>query len=302
MIRVYFAYPEDHAKADEGQSVYMPAINLYGLCKKQFEQELGLVVDVALMMSGVGALNGASKLGKIVGAIELAYGAADIVVREYRSQIAKSEDGQQFLKVWDKVSTLMMIYGVGRLLTDLPGVFREIRGAWKRYRGGAGKELDASTARDIEAKIDDMVPDEAAVKEAAKASGVGPGWGEPWDPPKHWNGPRNHGEWTGPRGNSSWIDDREDVIRVVGRDAKTGKANPIHYYKGRVDFSPYAQDTFTVKGLKGTGVDSNAGSEEDQRVLDEARRAQFAGGRQQMAFRTTRWFRRLRAHAPPRGR
>jgi hypothetical protein len=87
---------------------------------------------------------------------------------------------------------------------------------------------------------------------------VRPGWNEPFELPKNWNGPVNHGEWVGPKGNSSWIDDRPEVIRIVGVDQATGKANPIVFYKGRVEFSAYAQGTLEVKGLVGTKVDSNA--------------------------------------------
>jgi hypothetical protein len=78
-----------------------------------------------------------------------------------------------------------------------------------------------------------------------------PGWNEPWTPPKSWNGPVNHGEWTGPKGNSRWIDDRPEVIRVVGRNPATGEANPIDFYKGQADFSKWKQGEFTVPGLKG---------------------------------------------------
>jgi hypothetical protein len=83
--------------------------------------------------------------------------------------------------------------------------------------------------------------------------GSRPGFNEHWDPPEHWNGPRNHGEWTGPgpRGNTSWIDDRTEVKRIVGTDPITGRANPIDFYKGEVDFSKWKQGEFTVRGLVG---------------------------------------------------
>jgi len=87
--------------------------------------------------------------------------------------------------------------------------------------------------------------------------GVGPGWGDPWTPPRNWNGPRNHGRWTGVRGNSAWIDTRPEVIRVVGTNPTTGEANPILFYMGRADFSPYVQEVLTVPGLVGTSVDVN---------------------------------------------
>jgi hypothetical protein len=84
-----------------------------------------------------------------------------------------------------------------------------------------------------------------------------PGWNEPWTPPKGWNGPVNHGEWTGPKGNSNWIDTRPEVIEIVGIDPKTGKANPIPFYQGEVDFSKWLKGELTVTGLEGTKVNSN---------------------------------------------
>jgi hypothetical protein len=68
----------------------------------------------------------------------------------------------------------------------------------------------------------------------------------------------NHGEWTGPRGNSNWIDNRPEVIKIVGVDPATGKANPIPFYKGEVDFSKWSKGELTVPGLQGTKVKSNA--------------------------------------------
>jgi hypothetical protein len=61
-----------------------------------------------------------------------------------------------------------------------------------------------------------------------------------------------------PKGNSIWVDDRPEVARIVGIDPVTGKANPIVFYKGRVEFSDYAQGSIEVKGLVGTKVNSNA--------------------------------------------
>ena len=66
-----------------------------------------------------------------------------------------------------------------------------------------------------------------------------------------WNGPSNHGEWLGDRGNSGWIDDRPEVIKIVGVDPETGKANPIMFRDGRVDFSEFSQKNYKIEGLTG---------------------------------------------------
>ncbi|MGW4057784.1 hypothetical protein ACWEGE_05870 [Amycolatopsis sp. NPDC004747] len=73
---------------------------------------------------------------------------------------------------------------------------------------------------------------------------------EGWSPSRSWNGPVNHGRWTGVRGNSGWIDDRPEVMRVVGR-SNTGEANAIFFNGGVVDFSPWSQGEIVVSGLTG---------------------------------------------------
>jgi hypothetical protein len=74
--------------------------------------------------------------------------------------------------------------------------------------------------------------------------------GGPWSPPKSWNGPANHGRWMGVRGNSGWIDDRAEVIRIVGK-APSGEANPIPFRQGVVDFGKWSQGELEVPGLTG---------------------------------------------------
>lgn len=72
-----------------------------------------------------------------------------------------------------------------------------------------------------------------------------------WTPPKHWNGPVNHGRWEGAPGNSGWIDDRPEVREIVGTNAATGEANPIPFKEGQVDFGKWKQGEVTVPELTG---------------------------------------------------
>ena len=117
---------------------------------------------------------------------------------------------------------------------------------------GDGTSVDSERGRNDEGAASD------GVKVSSTSNLSRPGWNEPWQPPKNWNGPVNNGKWTGPKGNSSWVDDRPEVARIVGTDPVTGKTNPIIFYKGRVEFSDYAQGNIEVKGLVGTKVDNNA--------------------------------------------
>jgi len=74
--------------------------------------------------------------------------------------------------------------------------------------------------------------------------------GSSWTPQKGWNGPAKHGRWLGVRGNSGWVDERAEVIKIVGR-GPDGEANPIAFRQGAVDFGPWSQGELQVPGLNG---------------------------------------------------
>jgi hypothetical protein len=103
--------------------------------------------------------------------------------------------------------------------------------AWARRGSGTADDV----IRDMTAARAGRPPDPAA---------------EGWTAPRGWNGPSNHGRWSGARGNSGWIDDRPEVIRVVGRSG-TGEANPIFFREGTVEFTPWSQGEIIVPGLTG---------------------------------------------------
>jgi hypothetical protein len=93
--------------------------------------------------------------------------------------------------------------------------------------------------------VDDVLGEMTAARAARPAAQAAS-----WTPPRGWNGPSNHGRWSGVRGNSGWIDDRSEVIRIVGRSAG-GEANPIPYRQGEVDFGRWSQGELRVSGLVG---------------------------------------------------
>jgi len=117
----------------------------------------------------------------------------------------------------------------------------------------AESEVDAvlqSWARRASGNADDLMREMTASRAGRTTAEGGAAAEAAWTPPRSWNGPANHGRWTGVRGNSAWIDDRPEVMRVVGRSA-TGEANPILFRQGVVDFSPWSQGELTVAGLTG---------------------------------------------------
>ncbi|WP_179788470.1 eCIS core domain-containing protein [Actinopolymorpha rutila] len=113
------------------------------------------------------------------------------------------------------------------------------------------------TAEEVEAAVQGWAQrgtgtvDDVLAEMTASRAGRPATTGGAWTPPKSWNGPANHGRWSGVRGNSGWIDDRESVIRIVGRQAPGGEANPIPFHQGEIDFGRWAQGEVQVPGLVG---------------------------------------------------
>jgi hypothetical protein len=174
MIAVRFFYPEEYAGAEEGQTVYMPAINLRSLHRHQFKGELQTAVDVGLLAAGgAGLLGAGTRLARALAALDLAVSAADLTVREFRHEIARTDHGRDFLAAWDVVSTLITAYGVARLAMHAPAAIRRLRSAFERFRG-ASPSLPAETMRRIESEVDDVLR-QADEAEAAAGAGGRPG-------------------------------------------------------------------------------------------------------------------------------
>jgi hypothetical protein len=173
MIAVRFLYPEEYAGAERDQTVHMPAINLRGLHRKQFRDELQTAVDVGLMAAGGAGLVGVSgRLARAVAALDLAMGVADLVIRDFRHDIARSDEGRDFLAAWDIVSTLVAVYGIARVAIEAPRAIQRLRQAWQRLRGtGATGDMGA-----LGKEVDGMLEGADEVEDAARQStrGVAP--------------------------------------------------------------------------------------------------------------------------------
>jgi hypothetical protein len=116
-------------------------------------------------------------------------------------------------------------------------------------------EVDAvvqNWARRGTGTIDEALAEMTAARKTRPAGEAGA-----WTPPSGWNGPSKYGRWTAARGNSGWIDERPEVIRIVGRSAG-GDANPIPFRQGAVDFNKWSQGELRVPGLVGEHADDMA--------------------------------------------
>lgn len=167
MIAVRFHYPEEYAGAERDQIIYMPAINLRSLYRKQFRQELQTVVDVGLLaLGGAGLISAGTRLARAVAALDLALGAADLVIRDFRHEIARSQEGRDFLAAWEIASTLVAIYGVGRAAMEAPQVFQRLRQAWQRLRG-TGR---TGNLGNLDSQVDEVLHGADEVEDAARQS------------------------------------------------------------------------------------------------------------------------------------
>lgn len=167
MIAVRFLYPEEHAGAQRDQTIYMPAINLRGLHRKQFRDELQTAADVGLLAAGgVGLVGAGARLARTVAALDLALGAADLVIRDFRPELARSEAGRDFLAAWDIVSTLVAVYGVARVALEVPQATQRLRRAWQRLRRtGAIRSMG-----DLGEHVDGVLDSAGEVEDLARPS------------------------------------------------------------------------------------------------------------------------------------
>ena len=183
MILVRFLDDETEAGAVRGQTFPMPAINLLSLVQKQFRGEVQLVADVALIgLGGAGVVGATTRLGRAIAALELAIGAANMVVREFHTQLAGSERGREFLAVWDIISTFIAIYGFTRLAIEGGRLFIRLRRVWQAIIGSTddvarmGEQIGPLRQR-VDAVLDQA--DEVRATQQGGTTGATPSLAEP---------------------------------------------------------------------------------------------------------------------------
>jgi len=140
IIGLHFFMDEDFANAKKGETIYMPAANLLAFNNEQFSRELSLAVDVGLLFAGgAGLVAKGTRLAKAIAILDTTLAVADITISSFRSDIAKTKEGQQFIKSWNTVNTLIAVYGIGKVVVRLPETFRNLKKAYQSFKGNPGK-------------------------------------------------------------------------------------------------------------------------------------------------------------------
>jgi hypothetical protein len=92
-------YDEAEINKKAGETQPMPVAAFIALINATFRRDVWLGIQVALVVSGIGGIVGASmRLGILLATLDVAIGAASIGIDSYRSQIAATERGREFLK------------------------------------------------------------------------------------------------------------------------------------------------------------------------------------------------------------
>jgi hypothetical protein len=135
----------------------MPAANLLAFKNEQFSRELSLVVDIGLLAAGgAGIVAKGGRLAKALAILDTTLAAADIAIDSFRSEIAASDEGKEFLRAWDTVNTLIAVYGLARVAMSLPGAFDKVRESYRRFKAGANG-VDPASMKKIEHEAESLL-------------------------------------------------------------------------------------------------------------------------------------------------
>src|SRR3954447_5395191 len=167
MVKVRFYIPDPELGAKVKGITYMPAANFLAMVHKQHHRGEKTGLDLAFLVGGLGALGGATRLARVLAGLDVAMGAAGLIINSYRDDIAESENGQEFLDVWDTVQTLYAIYGLVRLALQVAEVFGKLKGVFVRWKGTGARSVLPATGAQVDQDVQKVLDE--AEKEAAKA-------------------------------------------------------------------------------------------------------------------------------------
>lgn len=150
MIKVRFYHDEEHLGQVEGAEYIMPALSLMTLEHSQFMNDLGKLFDLGMLtlgvVTGIGAIGAASKIGKIIAAADILFALGDAIIKEFRFKIAQTAGGRAFLAVWDGVSMAFALFGIAQLVKEGGGLIKKLHDTWydcaSDVKGVIGKNAD----------------------------------------------------------------------------------------------------------------------------------------------------------------
>jgi hypothetical protein len=170
MVVVRFVYDEPEIYKKAGQTQPMPVAAFIALINANFRRDMWLGIQVALVVSGVGGIAGATtRLGILLATLDVAIGAASIGIDSYRAQIAATERGREFLKYWDIAQYVIAVYGLARVAMHIPQAIRSVRAAFNGARGAILEQGSVTAANDVDSKLTKLESALKDVEEEAKA-------------------------------------------------------------------------------------------------------------------------------------
>ena len=154
MVVVRFIYDEPEINKKAGETQPMPVAAFIALIHANFRRDMWLGIQVALLVSGVGGIAGATtRLGVLLATLDVAIGAASIGIDTYRAQIAATERGREFLRVWDVAQYVIAVYGLARVAMHIPQAIRNVRTAFTGARGAILDHGSVTAANDLDSKL-----------------------------------------------------------------------------------------------------------------------------------------------------
>jgi hypothetical protein len=181
LVVVRFMYDDGDADAKAGQFRPMPAAAFVGLVNLEFKRDAWLAVNVGFLVGGVGGVVGAAtRLGRLLAALDLAVNAANIGVEAYRAQIAGTQRGREFLRAWDTVQMVIAVYGIARVAMHIPQAIRNARAMWRSARGAVLESGATTAANEMEKNLTSV---EKGLEDAQREAKVHPAGEEPQGAP-----------------------------------------------------------------------------------------------------------------------
>jgi Pput_2613-like deaminase len=157
MVAVYFKTSEDVLGGSKGSVVYIPASNLLLLENKEFKRDMQLAMNVGMMFGGgAGMLRATGRVALALSTAELAVGAANVAIDNYRSELEKTPQGAAFLRNWELVNLAFTAYSAGTVVRSISRVmlrqFRDLRSAYRAFQTTRAG-MDPAIASKIDAEI-----------------------------------------------------------------------------------------------------------------------------------------------------
>jgi TANFOR domain-containing protein len=119
------------ADAQQGSTVYIPAIMLPVLISKRGTADFFEALNATMVASGVGSIvTGATRFVIVSGGIDVLLGSSALVVDNYKEEISRMKHGENFLDAYILVNKAMILYFGSKTILQLTGALPKLKNAF----------------------------------------------------------------------------------------------------------------------------------------------------------------------------